>query len=109
MKVIKNQINKVYYHIAAMRNRYACKIVEIKHYNLEKQPIVRYQTFSRFHVYESTIREVAMDEALLEKFHPRDAWMIGHITALYVSKELGILDNKTDACRSLLNEDFHVS
>ena len=106
---IKNQINRVYYGIAAMRNRYACKIVEIKHFNLEKQPIVRYQTFSRFHIYESNLRDIAMDKDLLEKFHPNDSWKIGYLTSLYVSKELNILDHRSDVCKSLLNEDNCVS
>ena len=102
---LKNQINKLYYTVASFRNRYPCKIVEIKHYNLERQPIVKYQTLSRFHLYEATLREISMDKALLEKFHPQDTWKIGYLTSLYVSKELGILDYKTDACNSLLNED----
>lgn len=75
MKKIKD---KIHYALQSVRNRYPCKIVNIKNYDTtSKESVVVFQSVKAFNISTLTLRSLMEDPLLLEKFHPSDAVKLG--------------------------------
>lgn len=80
LKIIKNMVNKYHYSVASIKNRYPCKIINVKDIDsFSKESIITYQAVTKLNVRKSTVKIILDDPGLLEKFHPTDAVKLGFI------------------------------
>lgn len=80
LNIIKRIVNQYHYSIASIKNRYPCKIIDIKDVcNFSKETIITYQAVTKLNVRKCSPKKILDDPILLEKFHPTDGVKLGFI------------------------------
>lgn len=90
--LFKKLINKYHYSVESIKNRYPCKIIDIKNLNdgftLTE---IKYLAATKLNVRTTTIQALLDDPMLVEKFHPTDGVKLGFLAC----GELLLRDNIT--------------
>lgn len=78
--LLNKVINKYHYAVESIKNRYPCKIIEIRNINkFDESTIIKYQAASKLHIRTTTAQDILKDPLLIEKFHPTDGVKLGFI------------------------------
>jgi len=80
--IIGKITESIHYSLASIRNRYPCKIVNIKQSENESlKNKILYQAVNKVNIRSSTTKDIISDSMLVEKFHPTDCVKLGFISA----------------------------
>lgn len=78
--IIQKVINKYHYVTESIKNRYPCKIIDVKNLtNFDKTSIIQYQAATAVNIRTSTAQDILDDPLLIEKFHPTDGVKLGFL------------------------------
>ena len=79
-KLFKKLINRYHYSMESIKNRYPCKIIDLK--NLSDfctQTEIKYLAATKLNIRTSTAQAILDDPLLIEKFHPTDGVKLGFL------------------------------
>lgn len=78
--MFKRIINRYYYSLESIKNRYPCKIINVKNIRcFDKQTEVQFIAASKVNVRLATPQDILNDALLVEKFHPTDGVKLGFL------------------------------
>ena len=78
--IFKKLINKYHYSIESIKNRYPCKIIEIKNLTeFNEITEIKYIAATKLNIRTATARDILSDPLLVEKFHPTDGVKLGFL------------------------------
>ena len=78
--LFKKLINRYHYSIESIKNRYPCKIINIKNIDDFTKPILlQFIAASKVNIRTSTAEDILNDPLLIEKFHPTDGVKLGFL------------------------------
>ena len=78
--MLRKLINRYHYSIESIKNRYPCKIIQIKKINDFSAPTeVQFLAATKINVRTATAQAILDDPLLVEKFHPTDGVKLGFL------------------------------
>ena len=78
--LLKKLINRYHYSLESIKNRYPCKIINIKNAtDCTKSMELQYIAASKVNIRTSTAQDILDDPLLIEKFHPTDGVKLGFL------------------------------
>lgn len=78
--LFKKIINQYHYSMASIKNRYPCKIINVKNINdFNKRTDVQFIAASKVNIRTATPQDILDDSLLIEKFHPTDGVKLGFL------------------------------
>ncbi len=73
-------INRYHYSIESIKNRYPCKVIDIKKSNDFSTPTeIKYLAATKINIRTATAQAILDDPLLVEKFHPTDGVKLGFL------------------------------
>lgn len=78
--IFRKLINKCYYAIESIKNRYPCKIIDVKNLDNFNIPTeIKYLAATKLNIRTATTQSILDDPLLVEKFHPTDGVKLGFL------------------------------
>lgn len=79
-RIFSGLINRYYYTLESIKNRYPCKIIDVSDATAyDKIAKVKYQAATKINIRTSSARDILDDPLLVEKFHPTDGVKLGFL------------------------------
>ena len=102
--------NRLYYSLESIKNRYPCKINQIKNQHIsDKSTQITYQIVNKLNIREIELQDLVDDPLLIEKFHPTECIKIGFLCAVDILfKKSAHLDDAKIKSKDILKNMFDI-
>ncbi len=78
--LFKKLINRYHYSLESIKNRYPCKIIDVKNLDdFSALTEIKYLAATKINIRTATAQSILDDPLLVEKFHPTDGVKLGFL------------------------------
>lgn len=104
--IFSGLINRYYYTIESIKNRYPCKIIDVTDAaSYDKIAKVKFQAATKINIRISTAEEILDDPLLVEKFHPTDGVKLGFLACgELLLKDCSTLEEAKEKFQKIINQ-----
>ena len=105
-KIFSGIINRYYYTIESIKNRYPCKIIAVSDFvGDDKIAKIKYQAVTKINIRTSTAKDILDDPLLVEKFHPTDGVKMGFLACGEILlKDCLTIDEAREKFKTIIHE-----